>query len=298
MKQPGTKILYRSSRRIGAVAEGHRIDLAPHAATVVSSPNLGALPTVSRRGSARPLTRVEQLRLVEKGLSDQIERSFSTPSERAFAAARTSLSFAHLPEDPGEVTRAVMFTEVQPDAEAPVAVCLFGSMDNFSEFLRDAEAPLDDGWSASSLPSVIEYVAGRCLELPSGFRTRYGIAIEAFKIAATGGIKGSPQSPMDQLPWHRAFVFGDVSDAAEWLAEIYIDVDLVAETGCTYNGYRRILIGAPLWITTPYLRSVRLYEDHGQAELDASEPHIRGLRGWVRRRQSGRVAGFKEVGRR
>src|ERR1700742_1472340 len=160
MKQPGTKILYWSSRRIGAVAEGHRIDLAPHAATVVSSPNFGVLPTLSRRGSTRPLTRLEQLRIVEKGLGDRIARSFSTPSDCAFAAARTSLSFAHLPEDPGNVTRAVMFTELQSDAEAPVAICLFGSMENFTKFLRNAEAPLDDGWSASSLRSVIEYVAG------------------------------------------------------------------------------------------------------------------------------------------
>lgn len=52
------------------------------------------------------------------------------------------------------------------------------------------------------------------------------------------------------------------ADAAEWLAEIYLDVDLTRspETGHKRCGsYRRILVGAPLWIRATNASTIRLY---------------------------------------
>jgi hypothetical protein len=59
-------------------------------------------------------------------------------------------------------------------------------------------------------------------------------------------------------PWQRAFTYGDVPKA-QWLAEIYVDVDLLATDYGRVDGFRRILVGAPLWIRTPDLRAIRLY---------------------------------------
>lgn len=294
MTTPGTKILYWSSRRIGAVAEGHRIDLGPHATTAVTSPRLGMLPTISRRDSPRPLTRVEQLQRVQEGLGERVERSFDSDAAFGFAAARTTLSFARMQYEPTP-TRAVMFAEVRSHSGGPIAVCLFGSMDNFSEFLRNAKAPLEQGWSSSSLPAVIKYVASRCTKQPDAHPTRHGIAIEALKIATHEGMHGDSLHPRNRRPWHRAFTFGDVPQMADWLAEIYLDVDLIAETGTTYDGYNRILIGAPLWISTPYLNSVRLYEDYEQAELDSGAVRFGRLGDWFRYRRNKRVAGFRNA---
>jgi hypothetical protein len=42
----------------------------------------------------------------------------------------------------------------------------------------------------------------------------------------------------------------------------------VRETGRPYDGYRRVLIGAPLWIRTPYIKAVRLYEEYEASDLD------------------------------
>ncbi len=294
MTTPGTKILYWSSRRIGAVAEGHGIDLTPHAATEVASPRWGPLPSVSRRDSPRPLTHVEQLRRVEEGLGEGVDRSFDSTGAFGFAASRTTLSFAEIPYEPVP-TRATMFAEVHPRSSGPIAVCLFGSLDNFTEFLREAEAPIEDGWSSSSLPAVMEYVAGRCTKLPAHPRTQHEIAIEAYKVAARDGIHGDPRYPRVRHPWNRAHSFGDVPRVADWLAEVYVDVDLIAEFGATYDGYRRILIGAPLWITTPYLNAVRLYEDYERTELDSDAARFGRLGDWFRYRRNRRVMGLKDA---
>jgi hypothetical protein len=293
MTTPGTKILYWSRRRIGAVSEGHHIDLAPHAATELSSPRWGLLPTISRRGSLRPLTLLEQLQRVEQGLGERIKRSFDQPLESPFLGARTTVSFAWMERNPTP-SRAAMFAEVRSGSRPPIAVCLFGSMDNFSEFLRDAEAPLREGWTSSSLNSVIKYLAGHCAEPPAAFPTRHAIAIEALKIAAYEGNHWERPHTRDR-PWHRAFTFADVPQVADWVAEIYADVDLIAETGGTYDGYARILIGAPLWITTPYLSSVRLYEDYERSELDAAAGRFGRLSAWAGRKREKRTAGFKEA---
>jgi hypothetical protein len=294
MMKPGTKILYWSSRRIGAVAEGHGIDLTSHAATVLSSPRFGFLPTISRQEAARPLSRLEQLKRIEDGLGDLIERGFASDSTFVFAAGRTTVNFAQVPLEPTP-SRAVMFAELRPDSGTPVALCLFGSMDNFSEFLRNAKAPLEAGWTNSSLPAIIKCVAARCTDLSAEFSSRHGFAIEALKVATREGVFGDGRRPRNSRPWNRAFTFGDVPQVADWLAEIYLDVDLIAATGCTYNGYGRILVGAPLWIATPYLNRVRLYEDFERNDLDADAVRFGRIGDWFRYRRNRKVEGLREI---
>jgi hypothetical protein len=54
------------------------------------------------------------------------------------------------------------------------------------------------------------------------------------------------------------------ADPAEWLAEVYLDVDLThsPETGYKRSGdFRRILVGAPLWVRAAHPGAIRLYAD-------------------------------------
>jgi hypothetical protein len=135
----------------------------------------------------RPLSRLEQLKRIEDGLGDLIERCFASDSTFVFAAGRTTVNFAQVPLEPTP-SRAVMFAELHPDSGTPVALCLFGSMDNFSEFLRNAKAPLEAGWTNSSLPAIIKCVAARCTDLSAEFSSRHGFAIEALKVATREGV--------------------------------------------------------------------------------------------------------------
>ena len=108
------------------------------------------------------------------------------------------------------------------------------------------------------------------LLLPVSSRLPFAVpvAIEALKIADGQGLKGRDDDPVNMQPWRRAFTLGDVRETAEWLAEVYYDVDLVSEIGEPFDGYGRIIIGAPLWIMTPYVKNIRLYEEHTLAALD------------------------------
>jgi hypothetical protein len=74
------------------------------------------------------------------------------------------------------------------------------------------------------------------------------------------------------------------------LAEVYCDIDLRNEIAGPFDGYERIIIGAPLWIMTPYLKDVRLYEEHTPADLDREETSrtdgASGIWGLIRRKRS------------
>ena len=106
---------------------------------------------------------------------------------------------------------------------------------------------------------------------------------ELFEVRADG------ERVIYRILWRRAFTFGDIQDTAEWLMEVYCDIDLVNETVGTFDGYGRVIIGAPLWIMTPYLKNVRLYEEHMPSALDRGEilrtDAASGIWGLIRRKR-------------
>ena len=73
--------------------------------------------------------------------------------------------------------------------------------------------------------------------------------------------------------WRRAFTYGDIQDVAERLAEIYLDVDLLSAGKGREDGFRRIIVGAPVWIRTPRLRAIRMYNEYSRAELEDTGPY-------------------------
>lgn len=296
MKQTSTKVLYWSRRRVEAVAEGHGVDLGPHPSTELATPSSALLPVARRQRPARSLTPIEQAERVEADLADLVTRDLiSSPGPCAFAAGETTMTFAHL-QNTDRDDRAVMLAELSCGQSGRAAICLFGSMGNFKDMLQNADANRF-GWSSSSAPAVTEFLRSRGTVVPPGYDDRVAIATEALKIAKGQGLSGHGGDPSSWRPWRRGFTFGDVQDSARWLAEIYCDVDLVNETGESFDGYDRVLIGAPLWMTTSYIKSVRLYEEYSVADLDAAEmpadeaTPLRRLgsliRSWIHRRRSG-----------
>ena len=269
----GKKILYWSERRVGSVAEGHGIHLQPRAASELATPTWGPLPVARRYQPARSLSRVEQASAIEDGLKDSIEREFVTDDLCSFAGGCTTVSFARF-QGVKDDNRAIVFAEVRPPGKLPVAICLFGSMTNFVEFLGAAKMttwsfPTGDGWSSSAAPDVLAFIESRCSKLPSFYTSNAHIGVEALKIADGQGLRGDESDPKSFRPWRRSFTFGDIQRSAEWLAEVYCDIDLRNEITEPVDGYERIIIGAPLWIMTPYLKDVRLYEEHTLADLDS-----------------------------
>jgi hypothetical protein len=293
-RSPGRKVLYWSERRVRAVAEGHGIHLQPRATTEWTTPAWGLLPVAKRRQPTRPLSRIEQARAVEDGLGESIEREFGSNDPCAFATGRTTVSFARL-QGVASDNHAVIFAEVAPPLGPPIAICLFGSMTNFIEFLGAAaitsyERPEYEGWSSSAAPDVLAFIGSRCSKLPSFYTSNAHIGVEALKIANSQGVRGDANDPINRRPWRRAFTFGDIQETAEWLAEVYCDIDLSNEIAGPFDGYKRIIIGAPLWIMTPYLKSIRLYEEHIPAALDREEVSrtngASGIWGLIRRGRS------------
>ncbi len=268
----GKKILYWSERRVESVAEGHGIHLQPRAASELATPTLGPLPVAKRYQPPRSLSRIERANAIEDALGDAIERKFVTDEPCSFAGGRSTVSFARF-QGVKDDNRAVIFAEVKPPDKLPAAICLFGSMTNFIEFLGVAKMttwrfPTGDGWSSSAAPDVLAFIESRCSKLPSFYTSNAQIGIEALKIADGQGLRAEKSDPKNSRPWRRSFTFGDIQRSAEWLAEVYCDIDLRNEISGPVDGYERIIIGAPLWIMTPYLKDVRLYEEHTLADLD------------------------------
>jgi hypothetical protein len=141
-------------------------------------------------------------------------------------------------------------------------------MDNFTDRVQAAGPGFDSGWTSSSAPEVFDFLQSQCRE-GCGWMSPERLAVEALRIAVHQGQdgessgNGQPEAVGFDRPWLRAFTYGDVQDTAEWLAQIYLDVDL-AEAGVNYPldrswKFRRVLIGAPFWIRTAKPQALRLY---------------------------------------
>src|SRR5437763_1464427 len=118
-----------------------------------------------------------------------------------------------------------------------------------------------EGWVSSSAPAVYKFLASHGAHIDDPLDPEE-LAVEALKIADSQGLYGGFRGRHDALgldrPWQRAFTYGDVSKA-EWLAQIYLDIDLLETDNGREDGFRRVLIGAPLWIRTPPPEAIRLY---------------------------------------
>ncbi len=266
--------LYWSERRIDAILSDNSIQ-APESSSKITSPSLyGLAPIFEHSVSGGRPQRADIADLVERSLGQSIISRFDADPGPRYAKGIGTLVFGQFINDfeyPKESAkhRALMFTSCDYDDsdQGSVAICLFGSMENFAGYVRPRDTQQQEGWTSSSAPDVLAFLQGQWAEGRGYPNTREEVAIEALKIADGQGMKDADLEPLKG--WRRSFTYGDIQDVAEWLAEIYLDVDLLSSGVGREDGFRRVIIGAPVWVRTPRLRAVRLYNEYSRAELEA-----------------------------
>lgn len=266
--------LYWSERNTTAFLEDRGIDLAT-VTTTTTSPNASWLPTFSKSVERDRMLRPIIANTIEAALGVSLITEFNAPAPIRFAKGIGSVVFGEFKTwmvDTKGQAPAVIFTTGDHDVDdkGSVAICLFGGMQNFAGRIQDVGPGFVDGWFSSSAPWLFDFLQTLHVGSDSPY-TKDELAIEALTIATDQGSshlythhEGSDPTGFDR-PWFRAFTYGDLQDAAEWLARIDIDVDLLARNdgaGNRIDGFRRILVGAPFWIRTTEPWALRLYGEH------------------------------------
>lgn len=247
------KYIYWSHRRITEIAESNNIALTQSLAFTVTA----ALPGVQAGATKEPreLMRHEIAEKIEEAIGQLAVEDFVTPPPAQFAKGVGHVEFARDALNAGPEMGAVMHVQAMSSDNSRVHVCLFGSMENFIGYIRDADFKAQ-GWSSS------EFVAIRELIISHGeAKPRYGddeaLAVNALGLVQRQGITGT-YAEHEGKPWTRGYTVGS-ADEAEWMVEVYKDVELTKERWRDLDA-DRIVIGAPLWIRTPTSRPVQLYQ--------------------------------------
>jgi hypothetical protein len=278
--------LYWSARRTERFLNDNDIPI-PQLATTIASPGRGWLPTFSRTvvdlGNRRP----QIAKTIEAALGQMAVSRFDGPGSIRYAKGISPVVFGEFVTWGVEHERqpAVIFTVADYDRrdKGSVAVCLFGSMDNFPERVQAAGpaydgGPLKEGWVSSSAPAVYNFIRSHGKQFDNLYYTPASMAEEALKIADAQGIfKNSADGEFLGIDraWERSFTYGEVAKA-QWLAEIYIDVDVSStQSLLSQSGFRRVLVGAPLWIKTPEPQAIKLYAQADLTELADAKPRAK-----------------------
>jgi hypothetical protein len=224
--------LYWSERRVQKILSDNDIKV-PNNSTSVSSPSLnGLVPTVEYTSNASRPLRANIASLIERSLGQTAISRFDAETRARYAKGVGTVVFGEFIHDfqehmKGENLRSLIFASCDYDEsdKDSVGICLFGSMDNFADYAKASGTVSETGWTSSAAPSVLNFLSGKwadAVDEPS----REEIAIEALKIAGSQGMSGYNGDP-PLKGWRRAFTYGDIQDTAEWLADIYLDVDLL-----------------------------------------------------------------------
>jgi hypothetical protein len=278
--------LYWSSRRTERFLNDNNISV-PQLTTTIASPGRGWLPTFSRTvvdlGNRRP----QIAKTIDAALGQMAVSRFDGPGPIKYAKGISPVVFGEFVTWGVEHERqpAVMFTVVDHGRrdKRSVAVCLFGSMDNFPERVQTAGpaydgGPFKEGWVSSSAPAVYDFIRSHGKQFDDLYYTPALMAEEALKIADGQGIfKNSASGDFLGIDraWERSFTYGELAKA-QWLAEIYLDVDLSSDESFLWQyGFRRVLVGAPLWIKTPEPQAIKLYAQTDLTKLVDPKPHAK-----------------------
>jgi hypothetical protein len=281
-----TEYLYWSARRTSRFMEDNGLSTQPVTQTL-TSPSFGWLPTFSRSKTSTTETRPQIATAIEGALGQTAVTRFDGPGPIQYAKGTSIVVFSEFmhacPKRKNYREPTVIFTMAdysRKDRES-VAVVLFGSMDNYPEYIQHAGPKKTEGWSSSAAPAVFNFIKshGKNLGDPPNGGTPGEIAVSAFQIGYSQGIGGSNRAfhGMDR-PWMRAYTYGDAREA-QWLAQIYLDMSSeeiesegISMRACAYDfPVHRILIGTPLWIRTPKPRSVRVYANCDDLDMSSGQ---------------------------
>ncbi|MFC0112624.1 hypothetical protein [Kibdelosporangium aridum] len=258
----------------------------------LTTPNIrGFIPAAEWVGEFSSLTRPELALKVERLLQENAVADLDSPAPIVYAQGTGEVVFGEFADKAGtDLGRAVMLSPHATETGRKVAVCLFGSMGNFADFVIDAGAPSKVGWTASSAPAICKFLKDEC-RTPVGWESVEELARGAVMVACSQGENGVIPESRRHHGWNRGYTYGDILNGGEWLAEIYFDFDFEKTLGGPEHGYHRALIGAPLWLRTASPREVRLYANYAPKQLDkiAATSHKQGIRSlWTRLRRGRR----------
>lgn len=268
-----TTYLYWSARRVARVLEDNGLQINPGWHKKIVTPSIGGVtPQLELTAPQVPVLRTEVADQLERALGELVVEDLTTTYPVQYAKGVGSLVLGEFVEINGRSSnRAIIFTEVEQADYGPIAVCLFGSMDNFADYVQEASPLTRDGWTSSATPEIVRFLEQECIgRFPSaetGSYSREVLALIACNIATRTG----EYSAADKgKPWRRGFTYGDIQARAEWFAQVFYDVDFRQCERRIPSDYRRAIIGAPLWVRTPRLSDLRLYQDFSLDELEAS----------------------------
>lgn len=133
--------LYWSARRTGRFIEDN--NLATQQVTrTITSPALRWLPTLSRTATSSGSLRPQIARTIERALGQIAVTRFNAPGPIKYAKGTSAVVFGEFKTILVKPERqpALMFTAVDYDRRdrRSVAICLYGSMDNFPEYVQAA----------------------------------------------------------------------------------------------------------------------------------------------------------------
>lgn len=235
--------LYWSDRRTSKFLRDNGIQLSSTTRTV-STPTLQWLPAFSRSTTIQGSSRHHIANIIESKLGQSAVMTFNSPGPIRYAKAKSSVVFGQfmlteswidddavrhkaLNRPPALIFSSCDYDDYDRDS---VAVCMFGSMENFAGYIQDTGPVRESGggWHSSAAPSVFEFLYSIGHERSS--QELATLAFNALIIALEQGGSRHDVSGLDR-PWLRSFTYGDIQDEAEWLAEIYLDVDLLNTSG-------------------------------------------------------------------
>lgn len=283
-----TEYLYWSNRRVNRFLEDNNLAAVPVTSTI-TSPAFSWLPTFSRSTTKSRALRPQATKVIEEALGQLAVTKFNAPGPVTYAKGISTVVFGEFITWLVQPVRqpAVMFTAVDYDRRdrGSVAICLYGSMDNFLEYVQSAGpgydgGPLGEGWVSSAAPAVYNFIRSQGQQLSAPYDEPEDMAVEALKIADGQGMYRAFDEVEfgTEKAWQRAFTYGDARKS-QWLAQIYLDVDLEASDVGRTDGFRRVLIGSPLWIRTPSPKAIRLYSKSDDRDV-ALNREIQARRGY------------------
>jgi hypothetical protein len=281
------KYLYFSERRVRSWLDGSGVATRPSSSREITTPNLGnVVPSVK-------WTRVDEAQagsclaeLFERTFDDWIVRDLGSPGPIRFAVGTGIVNFGEFVDDV-TAKRALIHVDVNVDDRARrVAICMFGSLENYAEFIPRSTDPsprLEHGWTSSAAPDIERFLSTRNVD-GVVIRDREDLAREAVRVVLFQGDRG-PYTDASR-GYNRSFTYGETNRYAEWCAEIYEDVSLGDTGGGAEEGYDRVLIGAPMWVRTPSPDNIQLYSEHTLEENEWMHDHAHA---------DGQVPQFREV---
>jgi hypothetical protein len=237
---------YFSDRRVRSIAEDNSIEFERRWSFGAQLPSFfGFLPQIGVTEKDRAAKRNEMAIKMESSIGQLAVEDFVTPPPASFAKGRGPVTIAAYtrwwPRTKTERKGIIIHTRVTSSTGTRVEICLFGSVDNCPDYLSGSgiEAPI---WSSSSTWAIEEFIANRGTQPAPIYDDGESIAVEIVRVFNNEGMNGE-------------YAFRHLSNA-EWLAEVYHDVELDKErwhqhiAGDWPQPVDRIVIGAPLWVRT------------------------------------------------